>query len=89
MVTYGFRMLRSTSTPPTPTLPQAYESALKALGPETNMFYCLSASAMSITDSQGPTEWHLLFYSTKGQLREVIVSTSEKVIVRDKLREEF
>ena len=86
---YAFRVLRATTTPPAPTLPQAYQQALLALGAQTNTFYCLSASAMFITDSSGPTEWHLVFYATNGQLREVVVPTSGKVIVRDKLRSEF
>jgi hypothetical protein len=72
--------------PPAPTLPQAYEQAVLALGTQTNAFYCLSASAMVITDSSGPTEWHLVFYATNGQLREVVVPTAGKVIVRNQLR---
>ena len=87
--TYGFRMLRATGTPPRPTLARAYQAALSALGSETNTFYCLAASAKTISDTKGPTEWHLEFYSTNGQLREVVVSTSEEVIVRNKLRETF
>ena len=80
--TYAFRRFRTTSTPPAPTLPQAYEQATQALGAETNSFYCLSASAMEITDSSSPTEWHLLFYATNGQFREVVVPTTGKVMVR-------
>jgi hypothetical protein len=87
--TYAFRTLRKNNTPPNPTLPQAYEQALQVLGTETNAFYCVSATSQFITESAGPTEWHLVFYSTNGQMREVIMPTSEKAIVRDKLREEY
>ena len=83
---YAYRIAHSTTTPPDPTLPQAYEKAVEALGAQTNTFYCLSASAMTITDSAGPTEWHFNFYSTNGKVREVIVPNSGKVIVRDTLR---
>jgi hypothetical protein len=86
---YAFLITRGTKTPPNPALAQAYEMALRTLGPETNAFYCLKADAMAISETQGPTEWHLIFYSTNGQLREVIVPTSGKVIVRDKLRDGY
>ena len=86
---YAFLVGRNTKTPPAPTLPQANEKAVQALGVLTNEFYCLSASAMVITDSSGPTEWHLVFYATNGQLREVVVPTSGKVIIRNKLRTDF
>src|SRR5262245_19443799 len=79
---YAFLVVRSTTTPPDPTLPQAYAKAVEALGGQTNTFYCLSASALAISDSSGPTEWHLVFYATNGHLREVVVPTSGKVIVR-------
>ena len=86
---YAFLVMRGTKTPPNPALSEAYETALRILGPETNTFYCLRADAMTISDTQGSTEWHLIFYSTNGQLREVIVPTSGKVIVRDKLRDSY
>jgi hypothetical protein len=89
VTSFAFRFTRSTARPPVPTLPQAYEQAILALAVETNSFYCLSASAMVISDSSGPTEWHLVFYATNGQLREVVVPTSGKVIVRNNLRERY
>jgi len=89
MSAYAFNALRDTKKPPSPTLPQAYEKAVDALGAQTNSFYCLSADARSISDSSGPTEWHLIFYATNGQLREVVVPSSGKVIIRDKLRDSY
>jgi hypothetical protein len=86
---YAFRMAHKTTTPPIPTLPQAYERALEALGGQTNAFYCLHADAQSISESAGPTEWHLWFWATNGQFREVVVRTSVKVIFRDLLPDQF
>ncbi len=86
---YAFLVGRNTKTAPVPTLPEAYEKALEALGAQTNAFYCLSANAMDRTDTSAPTEWHLVFYSTNGQLREVVVATSRQAIVREKLRTDF
>jgi hypothetical protein len=81
---YAFNLPHDARIPPNPTLPQAYQKAVQALGSQAGTFYCLRASAMGISESYGPTEWHLVFYSTNGQLREVVVPTTGKIIVRDK-----
>ena len=80
---YARRIMLDGKTAPDPTLPQAYEQAVVALGAEAKSFHCLSADAGFISDTQGPTEWHFVFYSADGLYREVIVSTKDKVIVRD------
>jgi hypothetical protein len=74
-------------SPPSVTLPQAHEKAVAALGAQTNGSYCVSADARSVSDSSGRIAWHLMFYDIDGQLSEVIVPTSGKVIVRPKRRD--
>lgn len=71
---------------PDPALPQAYDKAIAVLGPEAKSFHCLNASARFISETHGPTEWCFVFYSVDGAYREVIISTTDKAIVRDQPR---
>jgi hypothetical protein len=49
------------SKPPSLSLPAAYEIAMKALGPATNQFHCISA--MVTTQFAVAGEWYFTFYS--------------------------
>ncbi|MGH7992193.1 MAG: hypothetical protein ACREDQ_01645 [Limisphaerales bacterium] len=75
--------LRDPITPPEPPLPQAYQRALQALGAETNTFYCVNATSLSLSENLGSCEWHFEFFSTNGRVREVFVGSSGKTIVRN------
>jgi hypothetical protein len=74
---------------PDPALPEAYAKAVEALRPETKKFHCVGADSLGISDTAGPTEWHFYFYAQDGAYREVIVSTKDKVIIRDHQRDVY
>jgi hypothetical protein len=78
---YAFLAPVDRTIPPSPTLPEAYATAIKALKSESGTFYCLSASALTLSESSGPTEWHFIFYSTNSEYREVVVPTKGKITV--------
>ena len=59
----SFEALRDPTTPPDPPLPQAYQTALQALGTQTNTFYCVNATSLSQSEHLGSTEWHFEFFS--------------------------
>jgi hypothetical protein len=82
-VACAYEKLRDPTTPPEPLLPQAYQTALQALGIETNMFYCVNATSLSLSEHLGSSEWHFEFFSTNGQVRRVIVGSNGKTIVRN------
>jgi hypothetical protein len=80
---YAYDELRDPTTPPEPPLPQAYQTALQAMGTETNTFYCVNATSLSHSEHLGSTEWQFDFFSTNGQVRRVVVGANGKTIVRD------
>jgi hypothetical protein len=80
---YAYEKLRDPTTPPEPPLPQAYQTALQALGIETNTFYCVNATSLSLSEHLGSTEWHFEFFSTNGRVRSVVVGSNGKTIVRN------
>jgi hypothetical protein len=84
-VAYASEKLRDPTTPPDPPLPLAYQTALQALGTETNTFYCVNATTLSLSEHLGSTEWQFDFFSTNGQVRRVIVGSNGKTIVRNPL----
>jgi hypothetical protein len=80
---YAYEKLRDPTTPPEPPLPQAYQTALQALGARTNTFYCVNATSLSLSEHLGSSEWTFEFFSTNGQVRRVIVGSNGKTIVRN------
>ena len=73
------RMAWNRTEHPSLSLSHGYELALKSLGEDSDIFFCISAN-LAITRSE-KGDWTFLFSSEKGESRWVIVHFSGKVEV--------
>jgi hypothetical protein len=70
--------------PPNLLLPDAYAGAVKALGANTNQFYCASAQCIDLASSTGSNgEWSLAFFDTKGNAKTVHVLFDKTIHIEE------
>lgn len=69
------------ATPPSLSLPVAYERAMGALGSATNQFHCLSATVTTDFGAEG--QWQFTFYSTNSRPKWITVEFNGKIHVED------
>ncbi len=75
------------TTPPPLPLPDAYALAVHTASPpeglsrDTNHYYCVAASCLSMTNN-GNTGWEFRFFSTNRQSIRVVVYFDKEVVVR-------
>ena len=86
---YAYLASRPKHIPPDPPLQVAWMRATQKLGQETNRFHCVLASAISLSEGLGNTEWHFIFYSPSNEVREVVVGTKPEIIVRTTPRSHY
>jgi hypothetical protein len=78
---YGNRRYTSPYDPktrPPVAVPEAYESALRYLGPATNRFYCVSTTCLELGKSGFPA-WKLSFSDTNGESAYLEVTFDKEV----------
>jgi len=69
--------------PPRLSLPDAFTCATRVLGPATNQFHCISATALISRSPDG--EWLFTFCSTNGAYKSVFVFFDKQTRVEDGL----
>lgn len=79
----SFHIPYNNATPPSLSLPSAYERATTALGTATNEFHCVSANVATFFSPDG--EWLFTFYSTNSKPQFVIVEFNGKTHIENML----
>jgi len=70
--------------PPNLLLPDAYACAVKALGANTNQFYCASSQCIDLASSTGSNgEWSLAFFDTKGNAKTIHVLFDKTIHIEE------